>query len=331
MTQPTTGATTPGAPPPSPQAPVVPQHEAGDLRQALLTSLGLPRDATPDDVDVAHDRVAAYLAAAPAELSVWAHQQAAAADAAHAVLTGKAGDVLARRVAATSASRPGATAAAPARRTLPTPLLLLAGLALITGIVLGVYKFGPGAQTTATKPPVTMGDQGSGQDATPQGMPTQAKPTPADPAKIKALQDKVAKNPQDVSSMAQLGDLYFGADDFTNAALWRDKLVAQRPTDTDMLLAAGVAHLNAGDRAQAKAQWERAIALEPKKAEAYYDLGFLYLTQTPPDSARAKQMWDKVVELDGNGPLSQKVQNHMGALMTPAPGGASTPAPTTSK
>ena len=41
-----------------------------------------------------------------------------------------------------------------------------------------------------------------------------------------------------------------------------------------------------------------------------------------------------MLELDGNGPLAQKVQNHMGALMTPAPtapatSGTSSPAPTT--
>ena len=75
---------------------------------------------------------------------------------------------------------------------------------------------------------------------------------------------------------------------------------------------------------------------DPKKAEAYYDLGFLKLSKTPPDSAGAKALWDKVIELDPNGPLAQKVQNHMGAIMTPAPTGAAhgsgaTPAPTTSK
>ena len=62
-------------------------------------------------------------------------------------------------------------------------------------------------------------------------------------------------------------------------------------------LALGAAKFNLGDVADAQRDWLRVIALDPENVEAYYDLGFLYLSEDPPDMARAKKMWRKVVEL----------------------------------
>ncbi|AKT51008.1 tetratricopeptide repeat protein [Arsenicicoccus sp. oral taxon 190] len=294
-------------------ATTTPPTESGDLRQALLASLGLPADATPEAVEAAHQRVASYLTAAPAELSGWAGQQAAAADAAHAVLTGRAGDVLGRRAA--PAPRP--------RRELPRIVTVLGSVALIAAIVVGVYLWGPGRTAQQTKPAVAMGDQSaSGQGE----QKPQATPTPVDPAKVKALEGKIAANPKDESSLAQLGDLYFAADNFAKATEYRTKLLTLKPDNTDVLLSVGVAMFNNKDLAGAERMWNKAVSLDPKKVEAYYDLGFLAISKTPPDAAKAKAMWDKVVELDPTSALAQKVQNHMSALVTPAP----TAAPTTS-
>lgn len=289
-----------------------------DLRAALLHSLGLDADASPQDVHDAHRRIGDYLQDAPEPLTGWARQQATAADAAHAVLTGEAGDVLARTTAPAAATGRAAGASSSGKasplRLLTSPLVLLA---LVAAIVVGVYKLGPQGPS---KPAVAMSDQST---SAPTGMPTQTA-TPVDPARAKALQDKVAKNPADLTSMAQLGDMYFAAESYQQAATWRDKILAVRPNDTDALLASGVAWFNLGNLDTARARWTKATQVDPKKAEAYYDLGFLELSKTPPDTARAKALWDKVVELDGNGPLAQKVRNHMGALATPAPAPATT-------
>lgn len=286
-----------------------------ELRTALLASLGLPADADAAAVEAAHAKVSGYLTSAPSELSAWAGQQAAAADAAHAVLTGKAGDVLARRATATT------TTAAP--REIPKPLLVLGTLATIAAIVLGVYYFGPGRSATSQTPAVSMG-----QSANPSAG-ASATPTPVDAAKVAALEAKLKSNPKDIDSMAQLGDIYFAAEKYTDAAKWRQKMVDLSPKDTDLLLATGVAYLNAGDFKNAEDRWTKAITIDPKKTEAYYNLGFLQVMKTPPDSAKAKQMWDKVVELEPNGALAMKVQNHLGALATPAPTApAATSAPT---
>ena len=251
------------------------QHGAGDLRHALLASLGLPADATPEAVEAAHERVARYLTQAPAELAPWANQQAAAADAAHAVLTGEAGDVLSRRTTpvVTGATRPAASNGL---------LKALLALAVIAALVMGVYAFGPQG---GTKPAVPMGDQQAAATA----MPTPT-PTAVDPAKVKELEARVAKNGKDVESMAALGNMYYGAGDYTQAARWREKILAVDPKDTDVLLSLGVALFNAGDMKGAEARWTEATKIDPKKAEAYYDLGFLALSQTPPDTAKAKAL-----------------------------------------
>jgi Flp pilus assembly protein TadD len=94
------------------------------LERELLARLGLNQSATPEDVDLAHQAVSAYLAAAPKGLRGWARTQAAGADEAYALLTDPA--ALARAVAlvgagARPAVRPGGPATPPVRRDTPVP------------------------------------------------------------------------------------------------------------------------------------------------------------------------------------------------------------------
>ena len=80
-------------------------------------------------------------------------------------------------------------------------------------------------------------------------------------------------------------------------------------------LALGAAQFNLGDVADARRQWLRVIALDPKNVEAYYDLGFLYLSKDPPDMAAAKEMWRKVVEMAPPGSdVAKTVATHLKGL-----------------
>jgi tetratricopeptide (TPR) repeat protein len=84
----------------------------------LLAQLGLPKSASPEDLDDLHQAVSQYLASAPPELRGWAHAQAAALDEAYLQLTdpvGFGGSAL-RSPARPPAVVPGGPATPPARR-----------------------------------------------------------------------------------------------------------------------------------------------------------------------------------------------------------------------
>ncbi|MDA8237017.1 MAG: tetratricopeptide repeat protein [Chloroflexi bacterium] len=94
------------------------------LERELLARLGLDPSASPEDLAIAHEAVAAYLAAAPHQLRAWARHQAAGADEAYALLTDPA--ALARAVALVGASArptvvPGGSATPPAPGDTPVP------------------------------------------------------------------------------------------------------------------------------------------------------------------------------------------------------------------
>ncbi|MCJ7710024.1 MAG: tetratricopeptide repeat protein, partial [Chloroflexi bacterium] len=72
------------------------------------------------------------------------------------------------------------------------------------------------------------------------------------------------------------------------------------------------------------------VVIDPKNAEAHYDLGFLYLNQVPPDWAAVQREWNTVIELDPTSPLAQTVQSHLDSLaqssMIPGSSPAASPA-----
>ena len=77
------------------------------------------------------------------------------------------------------------------------------------------------------------------------------------------------------------------------------------------LLALGAAQFNQGNAAEAKKQWLIAAGLYPKNAEVHYDLGFLYMSQTPPDKANMTAEWNKVIAIDPNSAIAKSVATHI--------------------
>ncbi|HYO44324.1 MAG TPA: tetratricopeptide repeat protein [Candidatus Limnocylindrales bacterium] len=92
----------------------------------LLTQLGLPASASPEDVDQLHQSVSEFLAAAPADIRGWARAQVAALDSAYIALTdpvGLGGSAL-MSPASPPTVVPGGPATPPARRG-PTPVAVV--------------------------------------------------------------------------------------------------------------------------------------------------------------------------------------------------------------
>ena len=53
---------------------------------------------------------------------------------------------------------------------------------------------------------------------------------------------------------------------------------------------------------------------QPQQAEAYYDLGFLYMAKSPPQMDTTQQMWLKVIEIDPTSSMAANVEDHLSAL-----------------
>jgi tetratricopeptide (TPR) repeat protein len=193
----------------------------------------------------------------------------------------------------------------------PFAIISLLGLALFSADTTTVKTALSGISSAA---PSAEGIDPGPATAAP-GAPTAAPgaPTavPVDQAKVAALTTKLTANPKDIVSLQALSDIYFAASDYKTASAWEERVLAIDPTNEVALLAAGAAQFNLGNLVEAKKQWLVAAGLYPKNAEVHYDLGFLYMSQTPPDSASMQAEWKQVVAIDPNSDLAKTVASRL--------------------
>ena len=264
------------------------------------------------------EQLEAFLATAPEELKAWARQQLDELDAAEPAPaspaeTGEAVGLEAvlddadleallhdADLEAAGPAQPLARGSADEPRGGAAGVNKLLIVALVAAIVVAIYAVGNmGSGPTATEPAASM-------------------PAPTavalDQAKVTELKDRVSKDPADIESLRELGRLYHEAGEFQEAASWQQKIVDQRPDDLDALLALGVAHFNSGDLELAEKNWLKAAAVAPDKAAPHYNLGFLYLSKTPPDYDRMEQEWRQVVALEPGSEMAQTVAAHLGRV-----------------
>jgi tetratricopeptide (TPR) repeat protein len=286
--------------------------DAAKIREELLSRLGLRASASDQDAEAAHNALVEFLELAPHDVKSWAAAQTVDVDKAFALLSGPERNLLAEtQVASTTqvtldetVPAPVVTPAAPIAPASPNPrrnqLVWAIVPLLIVGVVLGVFFMGksdvPGIEGTPT----------NNATAAP-AAPTAA---PLDQAKVGALMKKVAANPKDIVSFQGLGDLYFASSDYKNASVWERKILGVDPKNEKALLSLGAAQFNLGNSAEAKKHWLVAAKLYPNSQEVHYDLGFLYMSQTPPDTAKMTAEWAKVVAIDPNSQLAKTVSSH---------------------
>lgn len=301
-----------------------------EFRDELLGRLGLTPDASDQEIETAHGELVEFLDLAPHSMRSWAADRAAEADEAFAILSGPALDLAAMATltavavqnepslnpsSATEKSLatskpPSKFAAIKARRTL---LLWLGVPVLAAAIVLGVYSLGGGS--------TVPGISGTPTNQASAG----ASPAVVDPVKVSTLMQRISSNPKDLASLQGLGDLYFGAGDYRVASVWEQKILAIDPTNQVALLALGAAQFNLGNQTEAKKQWLLAAKLYPNLAEAHYDLGFLYFSQSPPDLAKVRVEWNKVIAIDPNSSVAKTVATHLKSLQKPSPSASVSP------
>ena len=266
--------------------------------------------------------LARFLASAPVGLKAWADEQLAALDIAPETdpadgdavgveefaddfdeisnnATGESGQ---------DAEQPAGSPAARARPSKPRAKnsavggkinLVLVAL-LVAAIVIIVQQTG-----------ITNRESASSQGAAsgmPSGMSTFAQ---IDQARVDELKAQIDADPSNTAARQQLAELYLDAALYQDAIEQLDQVLQITPDDLDALLAIGVAEFNLSQDEQAEQHWLRATQVAPAQAEPWYNLGFLYMAQTPPDYDKVEQAWGRVIELDPDSELAATARAHL--------------------
>lgn len=308
-----------------------------DAGRGLLDMLGLPASATPEQVRALRDELADHLASAPGALQPWAERQLALAEAALILVGGEVSASTAttrlgteptqlldtdepaaldvdgteqqrpavkRPAAARSGTRRPAKRTARGRRRNP---LIVGGMVVVAlALAVSVYFTGgkPGTNTAGNPVSANVG-------ATTSAMAVDAK-------MVTTLEAKVKANPKDIESMRALGQIYFAAGLNQQALQWQQRILAVAPNDLEANLAAGVNAFDLSDIKAATRYWEAAVKIAPRSAEAHYNLGYAYLTQAPPDMAKAQREWETTVKLDPNSNIGKDAADKVSHLASAA-------------
>jgi tetratricopeptide (TPR) repeat protein len=147
-----------------------------------------------------------------------------------------------------------------------------------------------------------------------------------DQARVAGLMQKITADPKDVTSLQELGDIYFAAGDYSTAGGWMEKILAADPKNLTARLALGAAAFNLGKADDAEEQWRQVLEVDPNNIEAHYDLGFMYLSKNPPDMANVKAEWDKVIEIAPDSDVAKTVQQHLTSFESAGPADGASPA-----
>ena len=153
---------------------------------------------------------------------------------------------------------------------------------------------------------------GASADPSAMAQMDQAEPVDTDlEAELKAEAEADSTN---VSARQQLGVMYLKADLYQDAITWLQQILDTDPDNLDALLAIGSAEYQSSQYDAAEKHWRRVTELDSSVAEPWYNLGVLYMAKTPPETGRATECWNKVLEIAPDSDLAAGVRTHLNRI-----------------
>ena len=150
-------------------------------------------------------------------------------------------------------------------------------------------------------------------------------PPPLDEGKVQSLQTIIKSDPKNAGAYVQLGNTYFDAERYADAAKWYEESIKLDPKNPDASTDLGVSYYYAGRTDDALKQFEISLKLDPKHAKTLFNKGIV-LAFGKRDFAGASVAWKQVVELAPGTPEAQAAQQGLQGIAA-AQGGGAAPAP----
>jgi cytochrome c-type biogenesis protein CcmH/NrfG len=147
--------------------------------------------------------------------------------------------------------------------------------------------------------------QGTGRPAPPaaaSSAPSQAsggggnpQTTPAlDESRATAMKTTAQQNPTDAVTRVQLGNMYFDAGRFQDAAEWYEAALKIHPKDVDASTDLGIAYYYMNQPDRALAQFDRSLGVEPGHAKTLLNIGIVRAFGKQ-DLKGAAEVWQQVL------------------------------------
>ena len=182
---------------------------------------------------------------------------------------------------------------------------------LIIGWVLGSQQ---AARSGPIPAPVAQAAPAQQPAATPQ-------PAPIDPARVTALQEAAAKNPKDIESRVQLGNIFFDGEQYSQSITWYEQALAINPGDANVSTDLGVAYYYTNQPDRALKQFDHSLSIDPKHVKTLLNVGIVRAFGKQ-DLAGAGKAWQQVVDLAPGSPEGMAAKKGLEGIKSAQGGGA---------
>ena len=161
----------------------------------------------------------------------------------------------------------------------------------------------------------------------PAGMPA-ASTGMVDEAQAAALRSIAEKDPANVQSRVQLGNMYFDAERYQDAIQWYEAALTLNPKDINVSTDLGVCFYYTNQPDRAIRQLEESLRIDARHAKTLLNLGIVKAFGKQ-DLAGAAAVWEEVIKLAPNSPEAQAAERSLANLQAAHPGGSPVPPPGT--
>lgn len=136
------------------------------------------------------------------------------------------------------------------------------------------------------------------------GAPAAQQAVPLDATRVQALQTVAEKDPKNVESRVQLGNMFFDAEQYPQAITWYEQALVLNPADPNVSTDLGVAYYYTNQPDRALAQFEKSLAADPRHIKTLLNVGIVraFGKNDLPGAAKA---WEEVVALSPDSPEGQ--------------------------
>lgn len=185
-----------------------------------------------------------------------------------------------------------------------TQAYAIACICLLMGIAVGYLVRGAGAVAPAVQAQAQSAPPADAAAAQQQVTPEQMKHM----AEIKAqpLLAQLQSDPNNPQLLAEIGNIYYDTQSFTDAIGYYEKSLAQRD-DPNVRTDMGTAYFYAGDADRALAEFNRVLKTNPGFDNALFNTGMVKF-QAKMDVNGAVAAWEQMLKLNPNHPRKAEIE-----------------------
>lgn len=145
-----------------------------------------------------------------------------------------------------------------------------------------------------------------------------------DEGQVTAMRNVADRDPKNVESRVQLGNLYFDAERYQDAITWYEAALALNPNDANVSTDLAVSYYYTDQADRSIAQFEHSLTIDPKHVKSYLNLGIVRAFGKQ-DLKGAAAAWEEVLKIAPGSDEARAAQRALDNLNAAHPGGTPVP------